>query len=89
VKYNRSGGTVTVSASVEGGKARLNVTDTGRGIAQDKLGRLFNPFERLGAENTGIEGTGLGLALSKRLVGSHGRKYGRGELGECRNDHLG
>ncbi len=76
VKYNRSGGTVTVSASIDGGIARLNVTDTGRGIAPEKLDRLFNPFERLGAENTGIEGTGLGLALSKRLVQAMGGTMG-------------
>ena len=42
--------------------------DTGVGIAADKLERVFTPFDRLGAERSGIEGTGLGLALSKRLV---------------------
>jgi CheY-like chemotaxis protein len=44
------------------------VIDTGPGIASDKLERLFTPFERLGAEGTAVEGTGLGLALSKHLV---------------------
>jgi CheY-like chemotaxis protein len=44
------------------------VTDTGHGISPDKLERLFTPFDRLGAEGAGVEGTGLGLALSKHLV---------------------
>jgi CheY-like chemotaxis protein len=44
------------------------VHDTGVGISADKLERVFTPFDRLGAEQAGIEGTGLGLALSKRLV---------------------
>jgi CheY-like chemotaxis protein/nitrogen-specific signal transduction histidine kinase len=69
VKYNRPGGAVTLSyAEVKGGRLRVNVSDTGLGIPPDRLGQLFTPFERLGAEQTGIEGTGLGLALSKRLV---------------------
>ncbi|HEX4835266.1 MAG TPA: ATP-binding protein, partial [bacterium] len=69
VKYNRPGGSVTLSyAEVQGGRLRINVSDTGSGIPPDRLGQLFTPFERLGAEQTGVEGTGLGLALSKRLV---------------------
>ena len=49
-------------------KGATGVHDTGVGIAADKLERVFTPFDRLGAEQSGIEGTGLGLALSKRLV---------------------
>jgi PAS domain S-box-containing protein len=69
IKYNREGGSVRVGwgPAVEG-RIRLDVTDTGPGIAPELMGRLFRPFERLGAEATGVEGTGLGLALSKRLV---------------------
>lgn len=47
---------------------RISVTDTGSGIAPENIGRLFIPFERLGADSSNVEGTGLGLALAKRLV---------------------
>src|SRR5439155_1660097 len=69
VKYNRTGGTVAVSCEeILGERLRILVRDTGHGISPDKLDRLFTPFDRLGAEVTGVEGTGLGLALSKHLV---------------------
>jgi signal transduction histidine kinase len=47
---------------------RISVVDTGIGIAPEKLAKLFTPFERVGAEESGVEGTGLGLAVSKGLV---------------------
>ncbi len=74
VKYNREGGSVTVGAgpSPDGKLIRLTVTDTGVGIRPEYLSRLYTPFERLGAENTAVEGSGMGLALSKRLVESQG-----------------
>jgi PAS domain S-box-containing protein len=73
VKYNREGGTVSVACeSSPPGRVRFAVTDTGNGIAAEMLDRLFRPFERLGAEGSGIEGTGLGLALSQRLVEAMG-----------------
>jgi signal transduction histidine kinase len=73
VKYNRSGGAVRVRSEVARETAlRILVTDTGPGIAAEKLGRLFMPFERLGAESSAIEGTGLGLALSRRLIEAMG-----------------
>jgi PAS domain S-box-containing protein len=69
VKYTPIGGKVTVSSSATGtGTMRIVVSDTGAGIAQEKLARLFTPFDRLGAEQTGVEGTGLGLALCQRLM---------------------
>ena len=69
VKYNRPRGTVTIGCERAGDeRVRISVTDTGPGIAAEKLERLFVPFDRLGAEATGVEGTGLGLALSKSLV---------------------
>ena len=69
VKYNREQGRIDVScAEMPDGRLRVAVTDTGPGIPAEHLARLFTPFERLGAEGTAAEGTGLGLALSKRLV---------------------
>jgi PAS domain S-box-containing protein len=69
IKYNREGGTVTVACTaVAPDRLRLAVADTGPGIPADRLDQLFSPFERLGAENSTIEGTGLGLALTRRLV---------------------
>ena len=69
VKYNRKGGLVALAYEViPEDRLRIKVSDTGPGITPERLERLFIPFERLGAEQTGIEGTGLGLALSKRLV---------------------
>jgi PAS domain S-box-containing protein len=68
VKYNRVGGSVSVSWRVDGNECLLCVTDTGPGIARDKLERLFEPFNRLGAESSKVEGTGIGLFLSRRLT---------------------
>jgi PAS domain S-box-containing protein len=69
VKYNREGGLVTIRLiTCPHGRLRLLVSDTGPGIEEAKLEKLFEPFERLGAEATGIEGTGLGLTLSRGLV---------------------
>ena len=77
VKYNRLGGRVTVTVeSPKPGRIRLQVSDTGAGIPRAKLQLLFTPFERLGAEGTAVEGTGLGLALSRGLAEAMG-----GELG--------
>ena len=77
VKYNRSGGSVVLSfEDVPRGRIRIKVRDTGPGLSREQLDRLFSPFERLGAEQTDIEGTGLGLAFSKRLVDAMGGTLG-------------
>src|SRR5918911_231357 len=69
IKYNRRGGTVTLScADRPHNRLRLAVMDTGAGIPAEQIARLFTPFERLDAEQSGVEGTGLGLALSRGLV---------------------
>jgi signal transduction histidine kinase len=67
VKYNRRGGWVRVAARRRGSMAVIAVLDNGLGIAASALGQLFQPFSRAGRENSGIEGTGLGLALVKLL----------------------
>lgn len=73
VKYNRRGGSVTIECEEGGGgELRIDITDTGAGIPSAQLPNLFTPFERLGAERTQIEGSGIGLALSKRLVEAMG-----------------
>ena len=69
VKYNRDGGSVTFScAKVSERELEVSVADTGPGIAPQYLDRVFAPFDRLGVEASTVEGTGIGLALSKRLV---------------------
>ena len=78
IKYNRPAGRVSVACALvaaEPGRPRrlrISVQDTGPGIAPERLGELFVPFARLGAESSAVEGTGLGLALSQRLVEAMG-----------------
>lgn len=69
IKYNRPGGHVDLScAPAPGGVVRFSVADTGQGIRAEELDRVFEPFDRLGAEQSGVEGTGVGLALARHLV---------------------
>jgi signal transduction histidine kinase/CheY-like chemotaxis protein len=69
VKYNRPGGSIRVfSPSTEPDRVAIVISDTGAGIPAEKLALLFKPFERLGAEQSDVEGTGLGLALAKGLA---------------------
>ena len=69
VKYNRDDGHVFVDCHpVSDTDTRISVRDTGPGIAKKKQKELFVPFSRLGAENSGIEGTGIGLALTRRIA---------------------
>jgi len=68
IKYNRRGGEVALVWARDGEHLRLGIRDDGPGLSQDDQARLFQPFERLGAETSGIEGTGIGLALSRKLM---------------------
>ncbi len=69
VKYNRPGGRVGVEIeTTEHGQARISVSDTGPGIPAESQARLFTPFNRLGAENSGKEGTGIGLTIARKLT---------------------
>jgi PAS domain S-box-containing protein len=73
IKYNRPGGHVRLSCEPAGdGRWSVRTEDSGRGIAHDRVAQLFTPFARLGAEQTEVEGTGLGLALSQRLCEAMG-----------------
>ena len=69
VKYNRIDGSVVVDCVVRAaGRVRISVTDTGAGLTPDQVLQLFQPFNRLGQEAKGEEGTGIGLVVCKRLV---------------------
>jgi len=69
VKYNRRGGSITIAcAEHEDGQVSVAVTDTGPGLSGADLDRIFVPFERLAAENSDVEGTGIGLPLARALA---------------------
>jgi PAS domain S-box-containing protein len=76
IKYNRPGGEVSVSCEFEPDAVRLAVHDSGPGLTPAEQQRLFQPFERLSAATTAVEGTGIGLALSRRLVEAMGGTIG-------------
>src|SRR5712671_6096046 len=69
VKYNQSGGTVALDCAASGPeRIRISVRDSGAGLPPEKLAQLFQPFNRLGQERSAVQGTGIGLVMSKRLV---------------------
>ncbi|HSN68066.1 MAG TPA: PAS domain-containing sensor histidine kinase, partial [Thermoanaerobaculia bacterium] len=70
LKYNREAGSVVVECSAvpSSGRVRITIADTGAGLPPEKIEQLFQPFNRLGQEANGEEGTGIGLVVSKRLV---------------------
>jgi len=76
VKYNRRGGTVRLDAQHDGTRVHVAVADTGRGFTAAQLAHVFEPFNRLGAERSGVEGTGIGLAIAKGLVERMGGRIG-------------
>jgi signal transduction histidine kinase/ActR/RegA family two-component response regulator len=69
IKYNRRGGTVVVSClNTAPGRIRISIEDTGVGLSTTQLAQLFQPFNRLGQELNAVEGTGIGLVMTKRLA---------------------
>jgi len=77
IKYNRPQGAVEVSCSaIDEKRIRICVHDTGEGLSREQLAKLFQPFNRLGQETSGEEGTGIGLVVSKRLVELMGGEIG-------------
>lgn len=77
IKYNKENGEVKVNVEIiEDGKVKINFTDTGYGLSEQQQLNLFTPFERLGAENSSIEGSGIGLVISHKLIGLMGGRIG-------------
>lgn len=69
IKYNSTDGSVTVSCKpLNRESIQIDIIDTGIGISDEDKNKLFEPFERLGKEHTGIDGTGIGLTLTKQLI---------------------
>jgi CheY-like chemotaxis protein/two-component sensor histidine kinase len=82
IKYNKPGGYVTIGTELRPAdsrgiiQVRISVSDSGIGISPEDIAKLFNPFERIGADKTAIEGTGLGLAVVKKLIEAMGGTVG-------------
>ena len=77
VKYNTVGGSITVrTVCPDDDLIRITVEDTGPGIPEENLDRLFVPFDRLGANASEVEGTGIGLTIAKRFVEHMGGAIG-------------
>jgi PAS domain S-box-containing protein len=68
VKYNRSRGKIHVTCKPQGDRLRISVRDNGPGLSAEQQEQLFQPFQRLGTERSNIQGTGIGLVITKQLV---------------------
>jgi signal transduction histidine kinase len=77
IKFTPEGGVIVIQACTENGNLKVEVTDTGIGIAPDDLNKLFKPFTQLDMSSTRkVGGTGLGLSISKALTEAHGGAIG-------------
>lgn len=77
IKYNREHGNVVVACRVHPpGRLHISIKDTGEGLRPDQISQLFQPFNRLGQQDHSVEGTGIGLVVSKRLVELMGGSIG-------------
>lgn len=74
IKYNRKGGTLSLNYDRIGSMLRVRISDTGIGISAEYQQQMFRSFSRLGQENTGIEGSGIGLIITKNLLEAMGGK---------------
>lgn len=69
VKYNIENGLISIYYRMgEGGRIRISIEDTGLGFSEDKIDELFEPFSRLDADHSGVQGTGIGLTITQRLI---------------------
>ena len=75
LKYTPAGGTVTISATAEEKSVVFSISDTGRGIPEEYIARIFEPFFRVPEQGAGT-GAGLGLAIAKEIVEAHGGTVG-------------
>ncbi|MDN8068989.1 MULTISPECIES: ATP-binding response regulator [Burkholderia cepacia complex] len=76
IKYNHPSGEVRVTVEPDGSRLRIAVADTGAGICAERLGELFQPFSRLGADHASVEGTGIGLVITRKLTEAMGGRIG-------------
>ena len=76
IKYNTENGSITINCEQVNDTIRINVSDTGSGISEDNLSHLFQAFNRLTAENSEIEGTGIGLVITKNIIELMGGRIG-------------
>ena len=68
VKYNSENGVIRIACKPDNENIIMSISDTGAGLTEEQLSHLFEPFSRLGAEYTKIQGTGIGMTISKQLI---------------------
>lgn len=76
IKYNRPNGEIAINLAACENVVRINISDTGVGMSAQQIANLYEPFNRLGAENTHVDGLGIGLTISKRLIELMGGRVG-------------